>query len=162
MHIYGPSASCRRPAFLDPGTPLAGDRRAAAAAGLSQCMREAGREPRGSLARAPGGLWRAPGWRREDIEIAPGGMVGHWEVAGGVMSDLSISFPMFLCHRTLRAYMFQCFLTLGHSLHLCSEIAQGRVRSTIRGFSSCLGLRVGNLRGGVQVPLCPIPVTCHL
>ena len=64
-------------------------------------MQEAGGELWGSLARAPGGLWRAPGWRQEDLEIAPGAMGGPWEVPGGAMSDLSLRFPMFLGHRAL-------------------------------------------------------------
>ena len=74
---------------------LAGDRR------LVTAMQEAGGEPWGSLVRAPGGLWRALGWRREAYEIAPGATGGPSEVLGGAMDDLSLCFPMFLGHRTL-------------------------------------------------------------
>ena len=39
----------------------------------------------------------APGWRREDPEVAPGATGGLWEGLGGAeeaMSDLSLRFPV--------------------------------------------------------------------
>ena len=45
--------------------------------------------------RVLGKLWRAPGWRREDLEIAPWAIGGPWEVLEGSLSDLSLRFPLF-------------------------------------------------------------------
>ena len=63
---------------------------------------QAGQAGQGIASVALGGPWEcsgmAPGWRREDPEVAPGATGGPWEGLGGAeeaMSDLSLRFLVF-------------------------------------------------------------------
>ena len=75
-----------------------------------------------SPGRAPGGPRRAPVGFRGGFRGPSRELWEQWDdlgkVPGGAeeaMSDLSLRFPVFGGHRTLWAYVFQCFGALGRS-----------------------------------------------
>ena len=94
---------------------------------------------------APGGPEQAPGW----LMKAMGGV-------GQPTNDLSLRFPMLLGHRTLWAYVFQCFGALGRSR--LTPVQRNRPEGSKVGPPNCgFSWRLRPVRepseGGLQVPL---------
>ena len=114
---------------------------------------------------APGGLRDGFKWPSRELRGAmgdPGMVLGR---AKDAMSDFSLRFPMFLDHRTLWAYVFQSLWALGRSR--LTPVQPNRPRPSKGwpppdGILGGFGPWVGNLKGGVQVPLLLIQYTCYL
>ena len=115
-------------------------------------MQEAGGDPRGSLVRALGGLWKAPGWRREDLEVGPGAMGGPPEALGGATSDLSLCFPVFGGQQARNIGKHKSGGALGRSR--VTPVQPNRPRASkgttlVGGFSLRLGPGRGTFKEGI-------------